>query len=134
MHVIQHSDEAKQKIRERALLRESIKRGEVELPPVPDPVELSALLEHIPWANVIYRVEHLNAVAEKTYQEIMSTPKVSPRLVEVLNQTAEGIAKETGGRQVKSQVEVSGNIDVLSVQASLIQKLEGMVTVQEEIS
>jgi len=104
-----HDSATVEKIRQQAIRREAQKRGELIVVEEPSPADLQKEFKHT-WADLEVRLKKLCDVAEKCYIEIMASSSVPPRLVEVLNQTADGIAKEVGARQQKSQVELSGSV------------------------
>src|SRR5437868_14284929 len=117
-----HTEATKQQIRESLRRYYAIQRGELEIVEQPSIPDLKQEFQHT-WVDLRVRLLGLCAVAEKTFEEIMSSPNVSARLVEVLNMTADGIARELGARNFKQQVEVSGQLDPVAVHASLLQKL-----------
>ena len=130
------SDLARQSHREAALKLNAERRGEVYTPPAiieqPSLEELRVKYQHT-FADRDYRIGKLNEVLTKMHGEIMVSRQTPARLVEVYLQACDGMAKEMGDRQVKSQVELSGQVDFVTVQEQLLQKLAPVV-VQEASS
>lgn len=109
------SEESLAIIRKKALEREALKRSKLPLiVEDPSPEDIQTIFKHT-FADKVVRMQRMCDVAEKTYQEIMDSPKVPARLVEVLNQTLDGLAKEVGARTNKQSVEHTGSVDTTNV-------------------